>query len=193
VDTHEGSPPGKAFFRERVARAFASLSPAARAERSARIAARIRALPEFAAARTVLFYFPLPDEVDVAPLMAAVLPSKKVCLPLCRPEDGTLVLKRVTDPARDTVAGAYGIREPRRACPPVPAEEADCILVPGRAFDRRGRRIGRGAGYYDRLLAETRAVTVAPCMSFQLFSRVPAASHDVPVAIIVTEEEVIRP
>jgi 5-formyltetrahydrofolate cyclo-ligase len=93
------------------------------------------------------------------------------------------------------VAGRFGIREPRR----LPGEEGvrggfDLVVVPGLAFDSRGRRLGQGYGCYDRFLAalDGTAVTVGLAFSWQLVPEVPVDEWDVPVDAVVTEDGIIR-
>lgn len=93
------------------------------------------------------------------------------------------------------VRGKYGLLEPRVR----PGTDGlrggfDLVVVPGMAFDAKGRRLGRGCGYYDRFLfgiAGT-AVTVGLAFSLQLLPEVPVDAWDVPVDVVVTEEGVIR-
>ena len=87
-------------------------------------------------------------------------------------------------------AGAYGILEPRPdPSRRVATEQFD--LVPGLAFDRAGRRLGAGKGYYDRFLAGIKAPKIALAFAFQLVEQVPIEPHDQRVEVIVTENEVI--
>ncbi len=68
----------------------------------------------------------------------------------------------------------------------------ELIVVPGVAFDRRGNRIGRGKGFYDRLLTETKATTVGVGYDFQLVDDIDSEPHDVVMDLVVTEHEIIR-
>lgn len=93
------------------------------------------------------------------------------------------------------VPGRFGIREPR----PLPGDEGarggfDLVVVPGLAFDSRGRRLGQGFGCYDRFLAALggTAVTVGLAFTRQLVPEVPVDAWDVPVDAVVTEDGVIR-
>ncbi|MDE6243728.1 MAG: 5-formyltetrahydrofolate cyclo-ligase, partial [Muribaculaceae bacterium] len=63
----------------------------------------------------------------------------------------------------------------------------ELIVVPAVAYDRRGNRLGRGKGYYDRLLATTKASKIGVAYEFQVVDDIPAESHDVPVDIVITE------
>ena len=60
-------------------------------------------------------------------------------------------------------------------------------MVPAIAYDRNGNRVGRGKGYYDRLLADTRALKVGVGYDFQLVDEVDAETHDIPVDMVITE------
>jgi len=90
--------------------------------------------------------------------------------------------------------GAYGIREPDAACPLVSIEEIDAALVPGLAWDRRGGRMGRGAGYYDRLLGSPgwRGFVCGLFLAAQEFDRLLMEPWDVRLDAVVTEAEVLR-
>jgi 5-formyltetrahydrofolate cyclo-ligase len=91
-------------------------------------------------------------------------------------------------------AGAYGIREPAGDETIEPAE-LGLVVVPAVAFDRRGQRLGRGGGYYDRFLEllSPGAVTCGVTFARYVLDRVPTEPHDKPVQIIVTDSDVIRP
>lgn len=91
----------------------------------------------------------------------------------------------------DLVEGERGLREPDPARCAAVDGGFDLILVPGLAFDRRGGRVGYGAGFYDRFLATTAATKVALAYSLQLFDAVPVEPHDHAVDRILTESETI--
>ena len=99
--------------------------------------------------------------------------------------------------------GVFGIQEPADTAISVTEDvldQADLVLVPGLAFDRSGGRLGMGAGYYDRFLARWSnnqlLHTTAPALwsliyNWQLVEEVPMESHDLPVDVIVNEQELI--
>jgi 5-formyltetrahydrofolate cyclo-ligase len=70
----------------------------------------------------------------------------------------------------------------------------ELAIVPGIAFDRRGHRMGRGGGFYDRLLPNLRAFNIGVCFSFQMFDTIPSAAHDIAMDRVVTEtgDDVVR-
>jgi 5-formyltetrahydrofolate cyclo-ligase len=93
----------------------------------------------------------------------------------------------------DLEIGHYGIREPRaERMAVVPLDEIDAILIPAVAFDRSGRRVGYGGGYYDRFLLKVpRAARIAAVFACQIVPEVQADPHDIPIQRIVTENGVI--
>ncbi|HET6763299.1 MAG TPA: 5-formyltetrahydrofolate cyclo-ligase [Longimicrobiaceae bacterium] len=171
---------------------LAALDAAAREAASAEIARRVWTLPQVASARTLLLFASLPGEVDTAPIAAeAVRRGIVVTYPRCLPETRELALHAVATPD-ELLPGAYGIREPDAlVCPLVHAGEVDAVLVPGLAWDRAGRRLGRGAGYYDRLFAlpEWRAFRCGLFFAAQELEHVPTDAWDAPLAAVVTERE----
>lgn len=96
----------------------------------------------------------------------------------------------VTNGYADTRVGAYGIREPLPELVAASREETcneNVIwLVPGLAFDRAGNRLGRGGGFYDRLLPGVRGTKVGVAYTWQLVDLLPTEPHDIPVDVIVT-------
>jgi 5-formyltetrahydrofolate cyclo-ligase len=184
-------PAGKKAVRDRILQARAGLGVTERAARSAAIRLSIQNIPEYAQSRSILFYMPFREEVDISPLLDSALDDGRMCaLPRCAGRR-SLRLFAVTDLASDLEQGMWGIREPKDCLNECTADEISVIIVPGVAFDRQGRRIGYGAGYYDRLLAGTRALKITPAFALQVLPELEQAAHDVSVDIIVTEREII--
>lgn len=180
----------KQALRERVLARRDALAAGARAGAARAIAARIAAMPSFAAARTVLMTLPFRNEWDTRPLIeAARATGKRVALPRVDESSRMLDLFEVTDLARDVRPGYRGIDEPCAHCAPVATAAIDWVLVPGVAFDPACRRLGYGGGFYDRLLplVPADAPRVSGAFDVQLVERVPAAPHDIAVDAIVTE------
>ena len=180
----------KLALRRQVLADRDALPEAVRIAASAAIAARILERADFRAAQAVLLTLPFGSEWDtVAVMRAALAAGRTVAVPRVDKESRMLELHAITDPERDVVAGYRDIPEPLPACPLVSRETIDFVLVPGVAFDRLGRRLGYGGGYYDRLLPllSPRAARVAGAFDVQLVDRVPAAPHDIAVGVIVTE------
>ena len=183
-----------ALRREVLARRDA-LPADVRAAASAAIAQRVAALPEFAAARTVLLTLAFRSEWSTRPLVdAALAAAKTVVVPRVDRQARMLDLHSIADLDRDVVPGHLDIPEPRPERPRVPREAIEFVLVPGVAFDPDGRRLGYGGGYYDRLLPllAPGAARVAGAFDIQLIERVPAAPHDARVDAIITESRFVE-
>ena len=89
--------------------------------------------------------------------------------------------------------GKFQILEPKpEAIRLAKVEVVEVFLLPGLAFDETGNRLGRGKGYFDRLLHMVRGTKIALAHEFQVLNEVPAGPHDVPVNFIVTENRVVH-
>lgn len=147
--------------------------------------------PAFLRARAVMSFMSLADEVDTACINEAILyQGKTLCIPYLPGTEGLMEPAVITDPAGDTERGRYGLRVPRpdrlRLLSP---RQLDMVLVPGVAFDRQGRRLGMGGGYYDRFIPRLAgAITVGVGFSLQMVARVPAETWDVPLHYLVSEQ-----
>lgn len=159
-------------------------SSATHQSQSAEILAALEAHPAFGAASTVLLYHSLPDEVDTHAFVRKWSTMKRILLPVVVGDN--LELRVYTGPA-DLTTGAYGIEEPTGARF-ADYGAIDLIVVPGVAFDRNGNRLGRGKGYYDRLLPRIpSAYKVGICFPFQIVDEVPAEPFDVRMDEVVTK------
>lgn len=172
-----------------------ALSPAERADAAREVARRVWELPEVAGARVLLLYASLPEEVptdDVA--REALRRGITVVYPRCVTETRAMTLHAL-ERLEELAAGSYGIREPHPACPLVRVGEIDAALVPGLGWDRAGVRIGRGAGYYDRLFGDPgwRAFRCGVFFAAQKAARLPVDPWDAPLDAVVTERGVWRP
>ena len=183
----------KAEARRQIQELIEGLTPAERAAKSQAIRKRFGELEEVRAAQTVLGFMPMPDEVDTRPILEDLLAAgKRVFLPRSSKEDRCIIPIRLRslDALRE---GMYGILEPdsEETCSP---SELDVIMVPARGFDQQGNRLGRGAGYYDRFMAQSgfRALRCGVAFACQVLPEIPCAPHDLPVQLLVTESETLR-
>lgn len=140
------------------------------------------------AAGTVLLYHALSDEVDTSCLFDnARLMGKHILLPRVVGDELELCVY-----SPDTLSrGAFGIMEPTGEVFPLSRyAEIDLAVIPGMAFDRRGARLGRGKGYYDRLLPLLPgAYKLGLCYAFQLLDFLPTEQHDICMNEVVTDEK----
>lgn len=126
----------------------------------------------------IMAFYPLPDEVDIRPLLKQLHnDGKTVLLPEVTGES-TMVLRRYL-PEAEMVNGSLGTQVPATDLF-TDYELIDTILVPGVAFDKQGHRMGRGKGYYDRFLANlpNGSVKIGVCLPYQIVEFVPTEEHD---------------
>ena len=160
-------------------------SAAERDTQSLYVCLQILGSPEWQQSRTVLLYAALPDEVSLQLLIDdAVGSGKQVILPVVH---GDTLLLRHYDPQHIEVQGKFRIEEPTEACPQLDDPSLiDLAIIPGRAFSRKGHRMGRGKGYYDRLLPQLLCPKWGVCFTCQLQRMVPCDEWDVRMNKVVT-------
>lgn len=171
------------------------MDPAVAHAKSMAACKRLQGLEEFRHATTVMIYLPMPGEVDVSPLALRGWQEQKT---IAAPKISWDLRHMLPIEIRSLEAGLVtvkgNLREPGDG-EPVALEALDLVICPALAFDRQGNRLGRGAGFYDRFLAvrEFRGLAVGIGFREQLVDELPTQKNDVPVDILVTDEEVLRP
>lgn len=177
----------KKLVREQFQRKLQQKSPAARAADSAALCERLVNSAIWEETRSVLFYAPLADEPDIWPAFQFILQQGlTVALPRMDISAGCYKACAIRNPAKDLVTGHFGIKEPTPQCEEHALNLLDLVLVPGVAFDLGGRRLGRGAGYYDRLLTDVRGTRCGIAFDEQISGELPVEAHDVLVDCILT-------
>lgn len=117
--------------------------------------------------------------------------GKRIAVPKCHPDTKKMTFRQIQS-FTDLEHSFFGLFEPKEnETPAVPKEEIDLVIVPGLLYSREGYRIGFGGGYYDRFLQDYKGHTVSLAFSLQLRDYLPVEEHDIPVAKIVTESEII--
>jgi len=165
----------KSALRAEIRRLVAGIDAQRRRTEAEAVAGLLSADPHYAEARRVLVYWPLPDELDLTGWILRESEHKQFFLPVV--ENGEMAAAPMTGRWRE---GAYHIQEPDSAGRLDPSL-LDLVVVPGRAFDIQGRRLGRGKGYYDRFLPKTTAYKIGVCFDCQLVESVPTDGFDLPV------------
>jgi 5-formyltetrahydrofolate cyclo-ligase len=182
----------KRRVRREVLAARDAIPATRRGRLSERIAERFVRLPELAGARAAMAFWSFGSEVATEPLIRALL-GMDIVVALPRIAAGDLEARtwRPGEPVTDT---SFGAREPAGGTLMDP-EEIDAIATPAVAFDRSGRRVGYGGGFYDRFFQATRpdALRVGVAFSVQLVDGdLPGGTFDARVDAIVTETETVR-
>lgn len=152
------------------------------------VMAQLEQIDDFRNARTVLMYHSLPDEVGTHGFVEKWKSEKKILLPVVV---GDILKLRVYDGNASLSTGAFDIEEPE-------GEEFDAFgeidfaVVPGMSFDRDGHRLGRGKGFYDKLLPAVKCRKIGICFDFQLMEHVPVEPHDVVMDMVLTDKGLMK-
>lgn len=188
------APKTKVELRHQMRERLAALTMDEVHAASASAERRLERLPVFAHAHSVLAYVSRRHELDTHPIIQRLLQhGRRVYVPHFDEATRQYAVSELRDFHGELAVGKYEILEPRpeavrRAHPNI----VDVFLVPGLAFDRTGNRLGRGKGYFDRLLHEVRGVKIGLAHDFQLLDEVPADAHDVHMNLIVTETRIVH-
>jgi 5-formyltetrahydrofolate cyclo-ligase len=182
----------KTLLRDAALARRAKIEPAVRAAFSRRLAEEGLRLARFWRPQVVSVFYPLRDEPDTLLLLSALAENGfMTALPVVVGRGSALAF-RFWRPGEPTRAGAMSIREPVEGAPIV---EPDLLFVPLACFDRRGHRIGYGAGYYDRTLMNLRAMkpvhAIGVAYGICEVAAVPYETHDQTLDAVVTEQETI--
>ena len=148
---------------------------------------KIESLPEFKAATTILMYWSTPDELPTHQIVRKWSYNKIIILPSVINEN-EMEFKRYFAIGK-MKKGNLGIEEPDSI--ESYKGKFDLVIVPGVAFDRKGNRLGRGKGYYDKFLSETKILKIGVGLSFQLLEYIPVTRVDIKMDKIVTVSEIL--
>jgi len=180
----------RAALRERMR----ALSDDALKRRSLAACERLLGESAFRRASAVMLFLPLRYEVDATPIaLRAWQDGKLVTVPRISHEQRHMLPVEIHSLSDPMHTDRLGVRTPAEGRP-IPVGMIDLLIVPGLGFDRTGRRLGRGGGFYDRFMAQPafRAVTCGLAVDEQLLDAVPTAGHDVSVDVVVTDQRVLR-
>ena len=173
----------KILLRREVKRLKGLLTEENRLRKSAAIWTQVEGMPRFASATTVLLYWSMPGEVHTHDFIRRWRYEKMIILPVVDGDHLRLVPFDGEQSLRRNVA--MNLYEPQGSDYLSP-QSIELAIVPGIAFDRDHHRLGRGRGYYDRLLPQLHTYNIGVCFDFQLFDAIPFEKFDVPVDEVVT-------
>ncbi len=186
--------PTKAETRRYLRQTLAAISPETRQSRSTAACSLVAGTPEFAAARIVMLYLSMPQELDTAWLaLRCWQMDKTVVVPKVSWDQKRMLPIEITSLTSGLATSSYGAREPI-ADKPIPADMIDLVIVPGLGFSRQGHRIGRGMGFYDRFLGQDNFLGIACGLGFeeQVLEQLPLQPHDIPMTLLVTDKTIRR-
>ena len=173
----------KKAIRRRVAELKGAVSMEEKLRLSEIIMAKLEVLPDFIASNTVLLYYSLPDEVQTEAFLNIWCDRKRIVLPVVEGDD--LILK-IYRPSMVNV-GYKQIMEPA-GTEIVEPHEIELGVIPGVAFDLSNNRLGRGKGYYDRLLPHIKCKMVGLGFGFQIVDRIPMEPFVRPVELVLCDQ-----
>jgi 5-formyltetrahydrofolate cyclo-ligase len=180
----------KAALRRTLAERRRGVPPEAALRAAEQVARRLAETPEFSACGRLAIYAATDGELSTEPLVRA---ARRRGRELLWPRLMGDALGFAACGADELVPGYRGIAEPPGALPPVALAAGDLIVLPALALDAAGRRLGRGGGHYDRLLARLRGpIRVGVGYDFQLVELVPAGEGDERVDMVVTDRRLLR-
>ena len=152
-------------------------------------------LPCIEAGSTVTAFFPLTNEVNIQPLLAELLKrGDAVYLPCF--EEGDMVFRKMID-IESLQPGAFTIPEPSHTAKLLDPPILDIAIIPARAFDKTGNRLGRGNGGFDRWIRKQREVNpetkfIGVCLECQIVAEVPVEEHDEKVDAVATPRGIVE-
>lgn len=178
----------KAEIRKQVRALKKEIPLEEKIRRSLPILEKVSDLESFRKTSTVLLYWSMDDEVYTQDFVRQWYKQKCLLLPCVDGDD--LLLRQYTGPESMQPGPQFGIPEPIGQVF-TELEKVEMIVVPGVAFDRSRNRMGRGRGFYDRLLKSTpNAIKVGVAFDFQIFDTIPVEPFDVPMDIVVSENSI---
>ena len=177
----------KRAVRATVRQSIRRINPTQRAAASASAVALLLEQEQWKKAKSVLLFTPLGDELDLLLCFEeARTAGKLIALPRYLPDQAVYCAAMYEGTPETLSRGQFGVPEPRVNAPVVPLNRLDLALVPGVAFDLSGRRLGRGRGFYDRLLAEVTGVKCGVAFDEQIVPELPEEPHDMAMDFILT-------
>lgn len=177
----------KQSLRQQLRVTLQSLGASQRQEAAAKACVLLPQQRAWKSAKAILFYAPLPNELNIWALVPEALAGgKAVILPRFNESRGMYEAIQIQDVDKDLSPGKYGILEPLSLRSSFPLNRLDLSLVPGLGFDPLGGRLGRGGGFYDRLLAQVSGIKCGVAFDKQIVPQVPVEPHDVRVNCILT-------
>lgn len=177
----------KSEIRRKIRNMRRMLSDMEKQSAAEEVFARLEKTAAFMMADTILMYHSLPDELSTIRFLKKWHDRKRFFLP--RVNGVNLDILPYEESRLEL--GSFHIEEPT-GHDVADVDEIELMIVPAVAFDRKGNRLGRGKGFYDRLLASAKATKVGVGYEFQLLDSLPVEPHDVAMDMVITQKTVIK-
>lgn len=174
----------KSELRKYIRQLKTLLTPAEKQRQANSVFHDIECLKQFKDAKVVLLYHSLPDELPTHSIIDQWSNTKTILLP--RVDGEYLRLYRYSPTLM--VHGSYNISEPSMSCQEYSIGDVDLAIIPAMAFDRKGHRLGRGKGFYDRLLATSSVMKIGVAFNSQIVRNVPADAFDISMNMVITDK-----
>ena len=182
----------KSALRKKYIGLLKGLNPSDRVAFSRRAIERLGATDAYRCAATIMGYVSFGSEFPMEALLRRVIQDgKTLVLPRVVASDLSMSVHAVRNLNTELESHPMGFQQPLISCPAVDIGAIDLIVAPGVAFDGKGNRLGRGAGYYDRFLARPglRAAICALAFECQMADAIVSEAHDRPIDMILTEDK----
>lgn len=180
-------PPTKAELRKQTKTRVKNMTEEEKKKESEDVMMKLENTPQFKSANTVLLFHSLPDEVCTHGLIEKYASTKKILLPVVDGEEW-----HIREYKGDLKTGEYNIQEPT-GMNFIDYDSIDLVVVPGVCFDNDLGRVGRGKGYYDRILMKIKnAFKIGICFDCQLLDEVPTDKWDVKMDQVLTATKEVR-
>ena len=184
--------PTKSRLRETLKKSLNAMSEEQRVQSASKLTTQITNSDHFKSTQTLLTYACLPSEISLDKLINHPLESgMTVGIPAVDWDTRTMYPAKIESLDKDLQIGRYDLRSPRINCKPIPDDQITLALIPGLGFDPDGRRLGRGAGFYDRWIEARRRLDapitlVGVCFDEQIVERIPTDPHDQRMDMVIT-------
>ena len=177
----------KSDIRRKIKSLRMMLSEMEKASAADEVFAQLEKTAAFMMAEKILMYHSLPDELQTVRFLRKWSDRKRFFLPRVNGVNLDLL------PYEETrlELGSFHIEEPT-GNDFADVDDIELMIIPAVAFDRKGNRLGRGKGFYDRLLATSKATKIGVGYEFQLFDSIPSEPHDVAMDMVITQKTLIK-
>ncbi|MDE6741660.1 MAG: 5-formyltetrahydrofolate cyclo-ligase [Muribaculaceae bacterium] len=177
----------KSDIRRKIKNLRMMLSEMEKASAAEEVFAQLEKTAAFMMADNILMYHSLPDELQTVKFLRKWRDRKRFFLPRVNGVNLDIL------PYEETrlELGSFHIEEPTGE-DTVDVDDIELMVIPAVAFERKGNRLGRGKGFYDRLLSTSRATKIGVGYEFQLFDSIPSEPHDVAMDMVITQKTLIK-